>query len=118
MTVCARKGRLRPVLLAVLLLPAAVSAQDPSKPTGWPLFRGNPLQTGVSPSTLPDKLEVLWTFKAKDSIENAPAVADGVVYLGAMDECLYALDLASGKEKWKYQAAKGAGFKASPAVKG
>jgi RNA polymerase sigma factor (sigma-70 family) len=84
----------------------------------WLLFRGNPLQTGVAQTSLPAKLEVLWTFKAKDSIENAPAVAKGVVYVGAMDEHLYALDLASGTEKWRYRAAKDVGFKASPAVKG
>ncbi len=84
----------------------------------WLLFRGNSLQTGVAQTTLPDKLEALWTFKAKDSIENAPAVARGVVYVGAMDEHLYALDLATGAEKWKYRAGKDSGFKASPAVKG
>jgi RNA polymerase sigma factor (sigma-70 family) len=86
--------------------------------TEWLLFRGNSLQTGVAQTTLPDKLEILWTFKAKDSIENAPAVAKGVVYAGAMDEHLYALDLVTGAEKWKYRAGKDAGFKASPAVKG
>src|SRR5208282_2975329 len=35
----------------------------------WPIFRGNALQTGVAVEALPDQLEVLWKFTAKDSIE-------------------------------------------------
>lgn len=79
----------------------------------WPLFRGNALQDGVAAGPLPDKLTELWKFETKDSIEGAPAVKDGVVYVGSFDENLYAVDLASGKEKWKY---KGGPFKASPCV--
>ncbi len=45
-------------------------------------------------------------------------MAKGVVYVGAMDDYLFALDLATGKEKWKYQVDKNVGFKASPSVKG
>ena len=40
----------------------------------WPLFRGNPLQTGVVKEALPDKLEVLWKFKAEDGFESAAAI--------------------------------------------
>jgi outer membrane protein assembly factor BamB len=81
----------------------------------WPIFRGNPRQTGVIEAALPDKLEVLWTFSTKDGIEGAAAIADGVVYIGALDENLYALDLADGKEKWRYKAGP---IKAAPAVQG
>src|SRR5262245_31915217 len=70
----------------------------------WPLFRGNPQQTGVTIAKLPDKLDVLWTFSTKDAIEGTPAIADGVVFIGSFDEHLYALDLATGKEKWRYKA--------------
>ncbi len=117
MTVCVRMRWLRLVLLLpVIAVALAVPAR--AADTDWLLFRGNALQTGVADTILPDKLEVLWTFKAKDSIENAPAVAKGVVYVGGMDGILYALDLVSGKEKWKYQAGKDSSFKASPSVKG
>jgi len=70
----------------------------------WPLFRGNPLQTGVATSGLPEKLEVLWQFKTGDAIEGTAAIVDGVVYIGSLDERLYAIDLATGKQKWKYKA--------------
>lgn len=80
----------------------------------WPIFRGNALQTGVAGTTLPAKLTQLWTFQTKDSIKSTPAVVDGVVYVGSMDEHLYAIDLAGGKEKWKYKAGP---LKAAPAVR-
>jgi outer membrane protein assembly factor BamB len=72
----------------------------------WPLFRGNAHQTGVAATTLPEKLDVLWRFQAQDAIESTPAIVDGDVYIGASikDEHLYALNLADGKEKWRYKA--------------
>jgi outer membrane protein assembly factor BamB len=99
--------------LAVLPALASVRADD------WPVARGDALMTGVSKAKLPDKLAVLWQFTTKDAIEGAPAVADGVVFVGSFDETLYAVDLASGKEKWRYKKPdNSAPFKASPAVKG
>jgi outer membrane protein assembly factor BamB len=80
---------------------AAVKAGDKGD---WPVFRGGPEQTGVAKARLPNKLEVLWTFAAGDAIEGTPAVSRGVVYFGALDEHLYALDLAAGAQKWKVKA--------------
>src|SRR5262249_15071747 len=80
----------------------------------WPLFRGNPLQTGVA-EPLPDNLDLLWTFAVKDGFESAAAIANGVVYAGSLDEHLYALDLKTGQEKWRYKAGP---FKAPPSIRG
>jgi outer membrane protein assembly factor BamB len=100
--------------LAVLPALAAVRGDD------WPVYRGDALMTGVSKAKLPDKLVVLWAVETRDAIEGAPVVADGVVYVGSYDEHLYAADLATGKEKWRYKAdpKMSAPFKASPAVRG
>lgn len=103
---------LRPLAI-VLVLPVLLLAVEADKDT-WPLFHGNPQQTGIAHSKLLDKLDVLWKVNTGDSIENAVAVAKGVVYVGSMDEHLYALDLATGAEKWKYKAAP---FKAAPAYR-
>ncbi len=81
----------------------------------WPVFRGNARQTGVAASRLPDKLEVLWTFQAKDGIEGTAAIVGDTVYAGALDEHLYALDLKTGQERWNYKAGP---IKAAPAVHG
>jgi outer membrane protein assembly factor BamB len=67
----------------------------------WPVFRGDPGQTGVAKSRLPDKLEVLWKFETGDAIEGTPAAGRGVVYVGSLDEHLYAIDLTGGTQKWK-----------------
>ena len=94
----------------VLLLPLLAAEDDAS----WPLFHGNPQQTGLARGKLPDKLDVLWTFKTGDSLEGAVAVAGGVVFAGSMDEHLYAIGLKDGKEKWKYKAGP---IKAAPAYR-
>src|SRR5687767_12529621 len=67
----------------------------------WPLYRGDALASGVSKSTLPDKLEELWTMKvAGGAFESTPAIADGACFVADMDGKLYALNLATGKEIW------------------
>ncbi len=93
-------------LAAVLLTPFALttSAGDTKTPADWPVFRGDALQNGVANSSLPDPLDIRWKFKAKDGIESTAAIVGGTVYIGSLDEHLYALDLATGKEKWKYKA--------------
>ncbi len=102
----------RLALLACFL--PLVLAAEPAKQTDWLLARGNPLQTGAVAAALPDKLDVRWQFTTKDTIDGAPAVHKGVVYVGSEDENLYALDLAKGDQKWKYKAAAGGAIKASP----
>jgi outer membrane protein assembly factor BamB len=98
-----------------LTLSAALFARAPAGKNDWPVFRGNGPQTGVASSALPDKLSVLWKFTAEQAIEGAVAVADGVVYVGSFDEHLYAVDLKTGKQKWKYKAGP---IKSAPAVNG
>jgi outer membrane protein assembly factor BamB len=95
-------------LLAVPTLLCLLLAAD------WPVGRGDPQSTGVGTAKLPAELKERWVFKCKDSVEGAPAVVDGVAYIASTDKHLYAVDLMTGKEKWK---AKLGIMKASPAVK-
>lgn len=37
----------------------------------------------------------------RKSIQSSPAVADGTVYIGARDGSLYAIDAATGKQRWR-----------------
>ena len=57
----------------------------------------------------------LWSFNAGTPILNAPAVVNGVVYLGA--GALYALSASDGRQLWS-GLATAAGVSASPAVFG
>lgn len=95
-------------LAAALLCPAAT-------PADWPLLRGDATMTGVGTAKLPDQLEERWAFKTRDAIEGAPAVVNGVVYVASLDKHLYAIELATGKEKWKVKLGP---MKSSPSVKG
>jgi outer membrane protein assembly factor BamB len=76
----------------------------------WPGFRGNAAQTGESPELIPEKLVQRWTFKVGAdksgiaSTESTAAIMNGVAYVGAFDDHLHALDLATGTEKWKFKA--------------
>jgi outer membrane protein assembly factor BamB len=100
---------------------AAPLARPAAGPDAWPVFRGNERQTGVTASRLPDSLEVLWTFDTGDAVEGGAAIADGVVYVGSDAGNLHAIDLATGKPKWKYITGVGANLpsiRAAPAIHG
>ncbi|HEX9110128.1 MAG TPA: PQQ-binding-like beta-propeller repeat protein, partial [Terriglobales bacterium] len=86
--------------LAVLALFAAVA-------TGFAqnTFHGNNAHSGVYESPGPKQLGgVKWAFKAGGPIVTSPAAADGVVYIGALDGHLYAIDQETGKEKWNFKS--------------
>ncbi len=50
--------------------------------------------------------ELKWYFTTKGDPWCSPAVSNGVVYIGATGGFFYALDAASGAEKWRLQTAK------------
>jgi eukaryotic-like serine/threonine-protein kinase len=80
-------------------------------------FHGNVARTGVYDSPGPQQLGgVKWTFKAGGPIVTSPAIADGVVYIAAMDGHLYAIDEQTGKEKWNFKSRMP--IASSPAVVG
>lgn len=81
----------------------------------WPVFRGDATMTGVGTAKLPDQLEIKWSFKTGDGVESAPAVVNGIAYVSSLDKHLYAIDVATGKQKWKTKLGS---MKASPSVKG
>ena len=62
----------------------------------------------------PDALKVIWQFACEDEVRSSPCIHEGVLYIGAYDNNLYALDAETGKFLWKY-ATEG-GIASSPAV--
>ena len=81
----------------------------------WPQFRGNPQLTGVASAAVPNTLKLLWTFEAGESIESSAAIAGATVYVGVESADLLAIDLQTGKLRWKYRAQDGIG-ESSPLV--
>src|SRR5687768_7311267 len=97
--------RLLQCVVCALLIGAAPAAQQNtgSAPVdAWRQFRGSQRLTGVSTSMPPASLKVLWTFNAGEVVDSSAAIVDGVVYIGGGDGDLFALDLATGKQRWKY----------------
>ena len=43
-----------------------------------------------------------WTATTGDKVYSSPLVDDGVVYIGSNDRYLYALDAATGAQRWRY----------------
>ncbi|GAQ62701.1 serine/threonine-protein kinase AfsK [Streptomyces scabiei] len=60
--------------------------------TGW-RFLGGP--------DLPEH-SLAWKFTTGDHVTSAPAVVDGVAYIGSADSQVYAVDASTGKAKWSY----------------
>jgi outer membrane protein assembly factor BamB len=109
--------RISLLLLLVLTATLPVAGQvDRALPSSeWRQFRGTPQLTGVSTSTPPATLKLLWTHDVGDVIQSSAAIANGVVYVGGGDGDLVALDLASGSLKWTYTTGNLIG-ESSPAV--
>ena len=107
--------------ILICVFASAVTAQRPSPAvspaTEWRQFRGTPGLSGVSASAPPATLKLLWTYDAGDVIDSSAAIVGGVVYVGAGNGDLLAIDLNSGKLRWKYETGNLIG-ESSPAVVG
>ena len=73
----------------------------------------NQYEHALSPSTV-GGIGLNWSFTAGNVVESSPAVANGVIYVGAFDSKVYALNASTGAKVWSYLTG-GAVF-SSPAV--
>jgi outer membrane protein assembly factor BamB/tRNA A-37 threonylcarbamoyl transferase component Bud32 len=70
---------------------------------------------GKTETILKDQLiKPLWTFDCEDEIRGSARVDDGVLYVGAYDNNLYAIDALTGEFIWKYPT--DGGIVSKPAV--
>jgi outer membrane protein assembly factor BamB/tRNA A-37 threonylcarbamoyl transferase component Bud32 len=102
---------------------AATNAMDPSKAPSGMLAPPNapsipmvtrPAHTGQTPPVGADGAQLLWTFTADDEVRSSPVCERGVVFFGAYDTNLYALNSKSGDFLWK--APTKAGICSSPTL--
>ena len=84
------------LLLIIALTPSAIAADT--------MFRANAEHTGVfdNGGIVTTNTE-LWRFKTGGSVLSSPAVSNGVVYVGCLDNNLYAIDAVTGTEKWRFK---------------
>src|SRR4051812_1786252 len=68
----------------------------------WPMFRGNPGLTGISPATLPAKPALLWTYKTGGPVKSSAAIVGGKIFVGSDDKQLHCVDAKSGQKVWTF----------------
>src|SRR5215212_6953743 len=99
--------RLAPLLLAV---PVLAAAQPRS--ADWPVYGGNADNTHhvtlsqITPANVA-RLQVAWTYETRDEFPGSemqanPIVVDGVLYATTPRVQVFALDAATGKERWRF----------------
>ncbi len=112
------------VLTILLLLASTLGGQPRQVPksgyTGWSIYGGGNDSIRYSRLTQinrdnADKLAVAWEYDTGDAskgseIQCNPVVLDGVLYGTSPALRLFALDAATGREKWSFQAATAAGL--------
>jgi outer membrane protein assembly factor BamB len=111
-----RRGRQLTWLAAAALLALAIAGGaaligallDRSTPTPFPdvtSYRTDPERSGIQPGPGPSGDPVLiWSVKAAGPIQFNPVLASGILYVGSDDGHLYALDAATGAERWAFDA--------------
>lgn len=100
---------LRSAVIAAVAVPLALDAQ-------LAMFRGGPSHEGVYASSAPTLRTVVWKFKTDGRVLSSPVAAGGVVYVGASDGSVYAIDATQGTQRWRF-ATRGP-VASSPAVSG
>lgn len=109
---------LRP-LMTVLLAGVVIGACDGMLERGSgdvTTYRGDAARTGVMPGPGPGgNPTISWQFQAGGSIESSAAVLGTTAYAVSKDGVIYALELATGKERWSAELDAPAGS-ASPLV--
>jgi outer membrane protein assembly factor BamB/pimeloyl-ACP methyl ester carboxylesterase len=109
-------GHLSPVIAAQVPSRFAELVAWSNALTGadWPMFHHDLQHSGYSTSPAPSTNQTLWSYTTGASVYSAPAVTNGVVYVGSLDNNVYALDAATGAKIWNYTT--GSQVYSSPAV--
>jgi len=103
--------------LSRLLLSCAIfSALGHARAADWPTFRGNNARTGFTAEQARPPLVKAWEFQAGGGILSSPVIFDDIVYFGARDNKVYALNARTGAPLWSFLT--GARVDATPAVAG
>ena len=62
------------------------------------------ISTGVANPGLikPGSIKALWKFECEDEIRGSPTIQDGIIFIGAYDNNIYAIHADTGEFFWKY----------------
>ena len=92
-------------LLALLI--ALATPAHAATPTTLPAFHGGGPLLGNADPIAPPPMTVKWTYKADEvdhaAITGSPVIDNGTVYVADAKGTLHAVDLQTGKARWKYK---------------
>ena len=89
-----------------------VNLQEPVSPLQGQTHRGNLYRTGVFHSKgIGARPRLKWRFKPGGRITSCPLACRDKAYIGSDNGFVYALDIETGEEKWRYKMAGGPAYK-------
>ena len=112
-------------LLTVSLISAKLTSSDKKKnaDVDWPEYLGGSDRNHFSTltqinTTNVTKLTKAWEYHSLDSgqVQCNPIIVNGTLYGVTATNQVFALDAATGKEKWKFKAGKGGGLNTNRGV--
>lgn len=88
--------------------------QQPANPMPHQGSQGYQAPPSGQPHAMPAanssyEIKPVWKFKCEDEIRSRPAVSANIVYVGAYDNNIYAINRQDGSFRWKYPATDGIG---------
>jgi outer membrane protein assembly factor BamB len=92
------------ILLITVVFAGAVTVPVAAQ-TDTMQYRYNPQHTGdYSPvaGPVPSNGQLLWNYTTGGPVSSSPAVVNGVVYVGSLDNNVYALNATTGLKLWNY----------------
>lgn len=102
------------ILILILTMSTGIGIASADDVSNWPMFHHDLALSGYSASDAPSSNATAWIYDTGSLISSSPAVVDGILYIGAMDGNLYAINTNSGSLAWLYNA--GVPIYSSPAV--
>ena len=80
----------------------------------WTMFRRDPAHTAQGSG--PDKLNLKWTYLTAGPVTSSVSIADGIAYVGSLDQKIHAFDAETGSPIWTFETDYM--IRSSPAVVG
>jgi hypothetical protein len=81
--------------------PPPPAATAPAANESWPTYHGTADRAGAAPTALRTPLRKAWSNRLDAAMYAQPVVADGVVLAATENNSVYAVDLTSGRLKWR-----------------
>lgn len=80
------------------------------------MYRGGPYHDGQLAGPAPvNTPKLVWRFDTGGEVYSSPAISNGMLYVASKDGVLFALDAASGSERWQFRISEYV-TRSSPAV--